>query len=147
MKLSGVGEAFLKEREDLRLTAYQDDGGVWTIGWGHTGKDVMEGLQINGARAEELFQGDVAPAEAVINELVKVPLTQPMFDALTILVFNIGRAAFRDSELLKWLNQKDYFKVPTQMCRWYYDGGNKVRGLLIRRVKEADLFCSEPFPH
>jgi len=30
--------------EGLRLTAYQDSGGVWTIGWGHTGPEVHEGL-------------------------------------------------------------------------------------------------------
>ena len=28
---------FLKEKEGLRLRAYKDIGGVWTIGYGHTG--------------------------------------------------------------------------------------------------------------
>jgi len=32
--------------EGLRLTAYQDQVGVWTIGYGHTGPDVYQGLTI-----------------------------------------------------------------------------------------------------
>ena len=30
----------VKEFEGLRLTAYQDSVGVWTIGYGHTGPEV-----------------------------------------------------------------------------------------------------------
>jgi lysozyme len=50
MPLSGDFEygddalAMTERDEGLRLTAYQDSGGVWTIGWGHTGPEVHKGL-------------------------------------------------------------------------------------------------------
>ena len=34
MKLSQNGVNFIKSHEALRLKAYQDSKGVWTIGWG-----------------------------------------------------------------------------------------------------------------
>lgn len=41
---SEKGMEMTESDEGLRTTAYQDDGGVWTIGWGHTGPEVHKGL-------------------------------------------------------------------------------------------------------
>jgi lysozyme len=35
----------------MRLTAYQDIKGIWTVGVGHTGKDVHPGLKITEEQA------------------------------------------------------------------------------------------------
>ena len=61
-KYSRDGEAMTKSEEGLRLTAYKDSGGVWTIGWGHTGPDVHEGLVWTREQAEEAFQRDIGNA-------------------------------------------------------------------------------------
>lgn len=45
--------------EGLRLHAYQDSGGVWTIGWGHTGPDVHEGLVWTRAQALAALREDL----------------------------------------------------------------------------------------
>ena len=52
MKRSQNGVDFIKSHEALRLKAYQDSKGVWTIGWGHT-KGVKPGDVITREQAEQ----------------------------------------------------------------------------------------------
>nr|WP_205208480.1 hypothetical protein [Chromobacterium haemolyticum] len=61
MNISANGIKLIQQFEGLRLKAYQDAVGVWTIGYGHTGPDVTPGLVITqaqrraaGARPEPL---------------------------------------------------------------------------------------------
>ena len=53
MRLSQNGVNFIKSHEALRLKAYQDSKGVWTIGWGHT-KNVHPGDVIHASRPSSL---------------------------------------------------------------------------------------------
>lgn len=55
--LSQKGLDLIKGFEGLRLRAYRDPAGVWTIGYGHTG-GVKPGQVITRARAEELLRAD-----------------------------------------------------------------------------------------
>lgn len=48
----------LKKREGVRLKAYQDSGGVWTIGYGHT-KDVKPGMTITKEQADAYLEQDM----------------------------------------------------------------------------------------
>ena len=41
MKISENGIAFIRDHEGCVLTAYQDGGGVWTIGVGHPTRRVL----------------------------------------------------------------------------------------------------------
>ena len=94
MKLSTNGKNIIKEHEALRLKAYlPTPNDVWTIGWGHT-KTAKQGMTITEAQAEVLLSSDVAWAEAAVNQLVKVPLTQNQFDALVSFTFNLGQSNF-----------------------------------------------------
>ena len=52
MNISQRGIDLIKSYEGCRLTAYVCPGGVWTIGWGHTGNDVYEGQVITQAEAD-----------------------------------------------------------------------------------------------
>ena len=47
---SDAGIGLTKGFEGLRLRAYRDCAGVLTIGYGHTGADVVAGLVIDEAR-------------------------------------------------------------------------------------------------
>lgn len=51
--------AALKVDEGLRLNAYQDTVGVWTIGYGHTGPEVKRGLVWSKEQAEAALISDV----------------------------------------------------------------------------------------
>lgn len=44
MDYSEAGLHMTEGDEGLSLKAYKDTAGVWTIGWGHTGPEVHEGL-------------------------------------------------------------------------------------------------------
>lgn len=130
----------IKTAEGLRLTAYKDGGGVWTIGYGHTGADVREGLTIPLSEAERLLTRDLRVAEGHVNDAVKVKLTQNQFDALVSFVYNVGGGAFRSSTLLKLLNAGDYGNAADQLLRWNKDNGKVVDGLTNRRREERSLF-------
>ncbi|MNR34210.1 Lysozyme RrrD [compost metagenome] len=124
----------------MRLTAYLDTGGVWTIGYGHT-RSALAGMQISEARALMLLAQDVAEAVEAVNKLVRVPLEQYEFDALVSFVFNIGVGAFKSSTMLRCLNDRaEPMRIGTEFLRWVYDNGKKIAGLETRRRKERLLF-------
>lgn len=50
---------FTMDEESLRLVAYLDSGGVWTIGWGHTGPEVHRGLVWTREQAAEALKKDM----------------------------------------------------------------------------------------
>ncbi|ENI4693172.1 lysozyme [Salmonella enterica] len=141
MKTSDNGRAFIRAREGVKLAAYQDGGGVWTIGYGHT-RGVKQGQVINHEQADEFLDSDLRQVESCISERVIVPLNQNQFDALVSFVFNVGRQAFSDSTLLKKLNEGNYRAAADQFTRWVYDNDKFVQGLYNRRVAERDLFLS-----
>lgn len=137
--ISPTGLSLIKKSEGFRPAVYKDTGGVKTIGYGHTGAGVKEG-EITKERAEELLQQDVATAKSAIDSLVRVELSQPQYDALVSLVFNIGEGAFKRSTLLKHLNAGQYDLAAKEFNRWVHDNGKKLPGLVKRRQLEAKLF-------
>lgn len=139
MVFSQNGLEFTKRHEGLRLQAYRDGGGVWTIGYGHT-KGVKEGDVITKEQADAFLAQDVMGAVGAVTALVKIPITQNQFDALVDFVFNVGSTQFASSTLLKLLNTGDYVAASKQFARWKYDNGKEVAGLVARRKDEADLF-------
>lgn len=137
---SGKGLGLTEQFEGCRLTAYQDQVGVWTIGYGHTGADVTPGLTITQQQAEALLAQDVLASARCVNSMVNVPLTQNEFDALVDFVFNLGAGAFVRSTLLAALNAGDLAKAAAQFDCWDRAGGVVVAGLLRRRQAETDMF-------
>ena len=75
------GLNLLKQCEGCKLDAYQDGGGVWTIGYGTT-KNVHQGMSITQDQAESLLLGDLASFIATVNHNASVSLSQNEFDAL-----------------------------------------------------------------
>lgn len=140
MRASSACLDLIKDFEKLRLTAYLDAVGIWTIGYGHT-RSAISGIQISEARALFLLAEDVKWSEVAVNELVRVPLTQYQFDALVSFVFNVGVTAFKLSTLLRLLNERaDPARVAAEFMRWVYAKGKKLAGLERRRAAERLLF-------
>jgi lysozyme len=137
MKLSQKGIEVLILREGKRNKAYQDIKGIWTIGVGHTGPNVYEGLAWTDQQIEDAFTDDVKWAENAVNKLVTVPLEQHQFDALVSWTFNIGETGFRKSTALKLLNAGNTKQVPAGIEMW-----NKPPELMSRRRAEAEQFRS-----
>ena len=59
MHISEKGLALIKEFEGLELKAYKCPAGVLTIGYGHTGPDVIPEMEITQANADDLLKGDL----------------------------------------------------------------------------------------
>ncbi|MCM1957928.1 lysozyme [Acinetobacter modestus] len=133
--------------EGIRLNAYDDGVGVWTIGIGTTtypdGVKVKKGDKCTLEQAKEYFAHDLKRFEASVNNLVKVPLSQNQFDALVSLVYNIGSGNFGSSTLLKKLNVKDYQGAADQFPRWNKAKGKVLNGLVRRREAERALFTKK----
>lgn len=140
MEYSQSGEALTEQFESCRLTAYRDQVGKLTIGWGHTGPEVVEGLVWTQEQANAQLQIDIQWAADCVNKAVDVALTQPEFDAITDLCFNIGCANFSGSTLLRLLNSGDIAEAANQFAIWDHAGGQAVAGLLRRRLAEAAEF-------
>lgn len=130
--------------EGLRLKAYRDQGGVWTIGWGHTGDDVHEGMTITRAEAEALLAHDIGWAARAVDNTVTVPINDKMKAALASMIFNIGAGGWRSSTALRRLNAGDYEGCAEAMTRWnkVTVNGRKITsaGLVNRREHERALF-------
>lgn len=139
---SGNGLALTEQFEGCELTAYQDQVGVWTIGYGHTGPDVTPGLTITQDQAQSLLAHDVLGAATCVNKVVTVQIAQEEFDALVDFVFNLGAGAFTGSTLLKELNAGNFSAAASQFDSWDHAGGAVVAGLLRRRQAETALFST-----
>ena len=144
MKISQKGIDFIKSHEALRLKAYQDSKGVWTIGWGHT-KGVKPGDVITRAQAEQFIRDDFAWVERTLNADLVIgrdnPLvTQNEFDALCSLVFNIGSQAYLDSTVRRKIKQGDKMGAAHAFKLWVYSEHKFVQGLANRRADEMRLF-------
>ena len=143
MTYSGAGLTLTENSEGLSLNSYQDSGGVWTIGYGHTGPDVTPNQTITQNQAETLLSQDTLNAQQTINENVSIPLNQNEFDALVDFVFNVGKENFLNSTLLQLLNNGNYIGAANQLPRWDKCKGEVLQGLLIRREAEEKLFESD----
>jgi lysozyme len=149
MQLSDRGESIIKNFEGLRLNAYKDSAGVWTIGYGstryHDGKAVKPDDKLaNETQADALFRNTLNQyVKAVISKL-KVPVTQNQFDALVSFTYNTGTASGKT--LFAKLNAEDYQGAADQFLVWNKitdpHTGNKVENptLTKRRFAERTLF-------
>lgn len=127
------------------LTAYMDAVGIWTIGYGHTGKThndgtVKRGRVISVQEAEALLAADLNYFADKVRDMVKVPVTVDQFAALVAFAFNLGETNLRSSTLLRNLNAGKYTEAAEQFNRWVYAGKTKLKGLVRRRTAERLLF-------
>ena len=139
MITSPAGLALIKRFEGLRLEAYQDQVGVWTIGYGST-RGVKAGDKITEGEAVARLVDDLQGAEAGVRRLVTVTLTQNKFDALVSFVFNLGAPALASSQLLRLLNSGKASLAAEEFLRWMHAGGAIVDGLVRRRKAERAMF-------
>jgi lysozyme len=150
MKTSNAGVELIARFEGVRLKAYDDGVGVWTIGYGHTGPDVHPGLTITMKRARELLRQDLAGAEAQVNKTIKRPLNQSQFDALVSLVFNTGPLPLRRT-LGSCVNNGDVPGASGEFPKWCKATKNGqlivLEGLVRRRKAEREMFDAPATVH
>jgi lysozyme len=140
MHISGAGTDLIKSFEQCRLTAYDDGGGVPTIGWGHT-QGVKMGDTCSQGEADEWLLEDLETTETGVSLCVGPAKTsQNQFDAMCSLAFNIGLKAFRGSTVLKRHKLANYMGAANAFLLWHFDNGRALPGLMRRREAERKLY-------
>ena len=123
-----AGLQLIESFEGLRLNAYQDSVGVWTIGYGHT-KGVAQGQTITQAQAEAFLQQDLSSAEGDVNGH-GLTLTDNQFAALVSFTFNLG-----GGNLNKLLSHGQA-AVPDRILLFDHAGGKVLAGCYRRPCQE-----------
>lgn len=147
-RLGKAGVQLIQDFEGLHLTSYQDQAGVWTIGYGTTrinDRPVGARQTITKDDALAYLQKDTAAICEALDEYVLRDLTQNEVDALVSFCYNLGMGAFRGSSLRKALMQDTPIdeSLFTRWSKIRIDGVLQTsNGLLRRRRAEYALFIS-----
>jgi lysozyme len=144
MQTSEHGRKLIEQFEGLRLHAYRDVVGVWTIGYGHSsyaGKPVpVAGMTITAAQADTILADDLRRVEMGVLAAIKRPMEQGQFDAMVSLAFNIGLAAFRSSSVARYFNRGQPILAANAFRLWTRAGGRELPDLARRREAERQEF-------
>lgn len=135
-KISEAGIKLIKSFEGCRLTAYKpvSTEEYYTIGWGHYGPDVKQGMTITQAQADAMLEADLVRYEAPVNALT-IQLNQNQFDALVSFCYNCGAGNLQKLCLGRTTEQ-----IAANMPLYNKGGGNVLAGLVRRRGEELALF-------
>lgn len=125
--------------EGVRYQPYRDVVGIWTVCWGHTGKDIILGKTYTESECRALLSKDLNAVARQINPYIKVPLPETTRGALYSFVYNVGAGNFKTSTLLYKINRGDIKGACEQLRRWTYAGGKQWKGLVTRREIEREV--------
>lgn len=137
--------SLLRKAESVRLEPYWDVK-HWAIGYGHMlPSRYALGEKITKEKADELFKDDIKRFENAVKDSINVPLTMSMYGALVSYAYNCGVNGFKNSDVARAINNRDYKKaVEILKTSKVHDPGSKYhKGLLARRAREADFFDNE----
>ena len=151
--VNAAGMALIKSYETFRACPYQDEGEVWTIGYGHTHAVNAETPPVSEPEACAILQADLADFGNYVLLHIKVPLSDNEYAALVSLTENVGTGPLVDT-LGKKLNAGDRAGAADEFLRWdkeHIDGELvEIDGLARRRGEERELFLTpddEPASH
>lgn len=145
MQMSPEGRKQLIEAfEGLRLTAYRDPAGIWTIFYGHTSRAgeplVMQGMMGTAEEADRVLSSDLLSVEIGVNACIKAAVRQREFDAMVDLAYNIGLGNFRSSSVLRFFNQGYKQACADAFLLWHRLHGYVLPSLTRRREAERAWF-------
>lgn len=146
-----IGNSRSKIDDNATIHAYQDSGGVWTIGWGNTqyadGSRVKAGDTMTKAQADKLFDVKHQEFADAVNRDLKVPVTQSMFDSLVDMSYNMGHAGLTKSKMWSALNNGRYEEaaalIPSTRATVK---GQPNKGLTNRRNNQKNKFLEDGIP-
>lgn len=136
MNISQNGIKLIEKYEGLRLTAYKPVATekYWTIGYGHYGADVRQGMTITKQQAEEYLKADCASAVKAVNALGRV-FNQNQFDALVSFTYNYGAG-----NLKSLCKGRSVAEIGEKIVLYNKSGGKVLNGLVKRRKEEQELY-------
>jgi lysozyme len=138
---------FLTSQEGRENVVYLDDAGNLTVGIGHkvTKNDSLKlGDTISDAEVDDYFRRDTMQAATALSDIIS-RLNQNQYDAAISLVFNIGKDAFNNSTLKKYIKNSDTQQnISNAWLAWDHEHVNGILtesdSLKKRRQREINLF-------
>lgn len=150
MFLNEKGWEFLRAHEGFRAKSYRDVVGVWTVGYGHTGRagppEVTPDTTITEQEARALLKREAESFADAVRPLFKRKLNTDQFSALVSFAYNVGMKNFARSSVLKAVNAGDDAAVARRLALWIKAGGRVWPGLVRRRAAEAAMFLGTEGP-
>ena len=146
-KISNKCLDLVKEFEGCRLTAYRDEVGVWTIGYGITnadrsitGKSIHKGMKISKETAEKWLSKALAKKylPLVLKYDKQYDFNQNEIDALVSFAYNIGSI-----KQLTANGTRSRATIASKMLQYNKAGGRVYNGLARRRKAERTLFLTK----
>jgi len=115
-----------------------------TIGFGHYGTDVNQGQQITKQAAIELLKLDMSKAVKKADALTSQSFSQPQFDAICDLCFNVGAGIIEKDETLNDFDDAvrngDIINTRRIMAQFINQAGKPLLGLRRRTAGRLALF-------
>lgn len=131
----------IKRFEGCRLMPYLCPAGIWTCGWGSTGRDVVPGQAWTQEYADARMQADAL--RFAKGTLVLCPgLVCGAHSAIADFAYNLGLGNLRASTLRRRLNDGDMAGAVVQLNKWVRGGGKILPGLVARRAAESRLLAA-----
>lgn len=141
--ISENGLHFTAAFEGFRAKAYKATAAekYWTIGYGHYGADVSADQVMSEEQALRLLAHDMAKAVQAVDAAAAASLTQPQFDAMCDLVYNVGPGAIGASTGTgKALRAGDIATLRQKLPQFINQNGKPVLGLRRRAAGRLALF-------
>ena len=149
-KISDKCLDLVKEFEGCKLTAYRDEVGVWTIGYGITnddksitGKSIHKGMKVSKETAEKWLSKALAKKylPLVLKYDKQYDFNQNEIDALVSFAYNIGSI-----KQLTANGTRSRATIASTMLQYNKAGGRVYNGLTRRRKAERALFLTKAAP-
>lgn len=149
MKLSDKGYDLIKQFEGYSDRPYKCPAGIPTIGYGNTyypnGKSVkLTDLKITKEYANEMLAFVADNFAKEVLKAVKSNITVNQLNALTSFAYNLGMTNFRNSTLLKLVNNNpNDANIAKEFLKWNKANGKELKGLTNRRISESALYFTK----
>jgi len=147
MQINAGGLSIILVAEGFVATPYRCPAGIASIGYGSTilldGRRVtMASKAVTKNEAKALLRRHLDHVESDILRVVRVPLNQNEFSALCSFVYNLGISRLISSTLKMRLNRNERLGAANEFPKWRRANGRILRGLVIRREAERQLFLT-----
>jgi len=130
--------SLIKIFEGKRLVAYLCPAGVWTCGYGSTGKDVTKTTVWTDEQATSRMEKDASLYLTASKNLCP-KIENETHGAIADFAYNLGATRLAGSTLRRKINKGDVEGARKELLKWVRGGGKILPGLVKRRTVEASL--------
>lgn len=124
--------------EGVRYAPYQDVVGVWTVCYGHTGKDIMLDKKYTEAECRALLSKDLNAVARQINPYIQKPIPRQCAGLCTRSPITLVLATSRPPRCCAKSTGRPEGACE-QLRRWTYAKGKQWKGPVTRREIEREV--------